>query len=103
MLTRRRLTSSSRSRTRTARILLAGGANFGIWAWGPPAGALLIVALGFALGLPCVLGSRILLNLREYADVSTEQDALGAGIRLGEGRGAGEDVEMQEVSDIRFS
>lgn len=45
------------------RILICSLANIGFFAFSDTLSA----ALGFAFGFPCVMGSRILLNLREVA------------------------------------
>ena len=46
------------------RIFACSLANMGFFTIYPK---ILCAALGFALGFPCVMGSRILLNLREIA------------------------------------
>lgn len=53
------------------------------------AAELLTVAMYFALGIPCVLGSRMLLNLREAADEAVVD--------------CSREVRMTELSQIEFS
>ena len=67
---------------------------------------ILCAALGFALGFPCVMGSRILLNLREIAreemrcGVSTSR--VFTSIQFAEisirGEGNEESIEMDSLS-----
>lgn len=82
------------------RIFASGTANMAVLASHTPAGALATIALSYyALAVPCVVGSRMLLNLREVV----ESDNVSFGGTVPGGAGGGRDSRTMELSEIVFN